>query len=306
LLVGELVLGTRRSGEHAAGARGWREPLQLVGVACAAHFGALLLAQAVLNACGLAAGFGQTLDYAAAMTRFEALGPRVLLDTLIDEWLVAFAPLSVTFLAGLARRGAVSAALVLALSLPVYLLATFVVLGGVVERGAYLLPLASLAALATVRALPAAAVALVLAAGAVFGVVRVVEHDDGHVTEAMAASVAAVAGDREVLLLIESELDLETCLVRMPERQFFTVDMLAGNPPEQLAAASAGIEQALRQKLEQGVAVFLSRRAVAYLADRGSHELNLSGPELLTFFRERFHLVPLGEEGMLAFRVEPR
>ncbi|MEM7201273.1 MAG: hypothetical protein AAF628_13460 [Planctomycetota bacterium] len=118
-----------------------------------------------------------------------------------NEWVAAFALLSLVWLAGFRRRRTRRSARALAALLPLYLLPTLLLLRGVDERGAYLLPLAYPAAWSVVGVWRRHVVAVFLLLNLTIAVVQVWRHDRAEVGVPNRAVVTELTGGRRVAVV---------------------------------------------------------------------------------------------------------
>ncbi|MEZ5990336.1 MAG: hypothetical protein R3F30_14690 [Planctomycetota bacterium] len=227
--------------------RDWRGALAPLAVACATH---VALGLAVSVASGGAGG--RQLGYFAPF--LADLAPvRELAAGLVDEWLLAFLPLSLTcfLVAGRARER-----LVLGLAVAGYLVLTWILTPGLSERGAYLHPLvfpAAVLALASPRRL----LLVLVAAGLALGVLRVRSHDAPVAGVGSMQAVVAVAEERPSFLLLASSAEEDPLLMVRPALPYlrvaeFLATMPAGGRAEavhallaRLSSDQAGLDRRL-------------------------------------------------------------
>src|SRR5690606_21113647 len=210
-----------------------------------------------------------------------------------QEWLLAFAPVSVTWLAAWFRPGERGLAAATTLGLAVYLGFSFAILGGFDERGAYLLPMGFAAALLTVRALPTAVSGACVGLAATLAVVQVLRHDD-HRHADVAAGIAAAVGEARPYLLLAEASDFELLFVHFPElrpvEDWWDGLDAGGFEPETVSAPGAlpALEAFLRSRLDSGRPLVITAAGVAYLEHPRYTEEWRAGPMLLEFLFERF------------------
>lgn len=291
----------------AAGALGqlWpRPPWRALCAGALAHAaGASLIAWALRPARGggsLADQVAFLRDYAADPHAWSNVGRVV-----VDEWFLAFAPMSVLVFAGLAVRGARPFAVFTTISLLVYLGCAYALLDEINERGAYLLPLALPAAWLTLRAfghrtaLVAAAVSLGLA------IAQVVRHD--HVAPAdWVQGLVELAGPKAPGILCR-DVDEQAAITRaLPEAPFVRVDSLMATADRGEAALPefcAMFDGLVQQFEAQGRATFIT--AAAYETMLGSGR-----PFFARFLHEhveqRFAVERVSRRGFTALRVRSR
>jgi hypothetical protein len=223
-----------------------------------------------------------------------------LLRTLVSEWLVPFAPLSLAWAWGRrpelrAERCAFAAVLVL------YLALSFALLGGHSERGAYLLPLAIPAASLSVRSLGRAAwPALALALGLAITAIRA--HDDPHAQRAFAAGVRALDGAPPAGLLLVERHELSACAIELPQVEAVFLPEVAGSAPGDWPQALHALRARVDDARARGAAWYLTRDGRAYLerADLPSTRWLLQGLE------QQYELVPAASGAFAGWRLEPR
>jgi hypothetical protein len=234
----------------------WQRRITLAVVAGAVH------AALVLLATGGVQQFGFVAKMAPISAGMEGrVGP-----VLAWEWLLPFAPYSLLFLAALRTRAARALAFVVLLSLPAYLLPSYLVLGVWREYGAYLLPVGVLAIAATVAVVPRAASLAALALSGGLAVAHVVRRDEPARPREYAAGVRELAGGRRVIVLGGAEVDLEAHYIAMPDVQVVMLTM----PPfvdAREPAAAAALCQHIDAVLQEDGVVLLSAHAESTLRD---------------------------------------
>lgn len=254
------------------------------------------------------------LDGAADLTRPVTWG-----RTLWIEWLLPFAPLSVLWLrpwAGRTRRR-IAAGFVLLL-VPYLTTAQLLAQHGG-EHGAYLLPLAWIAALCC-RPVGRALGLAVLASGFAIGVARIVAHDDPEPPRAYAAGFRALAGDGP-LLLLGHQRDFAAYFLHLDDLPLvFVGDVVTVNDPIRIERWVAGFDAAARRHLASGRRLFLSQDAWANLrtASRtGRWPLTDDPPTavtgaadapraLLRLLENRYRLEPVRALGFRGFELRLR
>ncbi len=259
----------------------------------------------------LAVGSGQTKNYSTNAQFFWQLADRNLgklqfLPAVIwHEWLLAFMPLSLAWIAAWFRPGLRAIGGALTLGLLAYLGAAFLLLGDTVERGAYLLPVAWPAAIATVRALPRAASLLVLAIGCMFAVQQVVAHDD-HRTDAFAEGFLQVSRDQPTYLLLATPLEFEAVATHFPSIEYWDGVQGGGLPPESMPKALPFFGMLLGNRIAAGQQVILTEGTESYLKHPSLTRSWQAGPLILEYLREHFTHEPIEAGGFRGHRLQPK
>jgi hypothetical protein len=231
--------------------------------------------------------------------------PATLPRTLWNEWLWAFAPVSVASLAGSCRARTRGLAFALLLGALPYLYVSQRLLAGHSEHGAYWLPLGALAAWATVWALPRAAATALVVAAAACALVEVKRHDDPERSSRLARGLRAVVSPADAILLTAGFRDVEAVLVRMPEASFNYVrlDRLAEHlrhHPEQVAPVLARLDEELGKWRAQGKRLFVTQELLDVVGQRRFLAAELVDRQILPHLRSRWRIEPVASEGFVA------
>jgi len=295
LLALLCVLGFAARSRRALGTQ---RTLALAALVLATHaLLALALARAYVALGWLEAGGASAKLVLRGYAEREASG---VLTTLVSEWLLPFAPLSIAWAWGRrpelrAERLAFAAALVL------YLALSFALLGGHSERGAYLLPLAIPAASLSVRSLgnaawPALALALVLAVSGIRA------HDEPQAQREFAAGLRALGGAPAAGLLLVERYELSACAIELREVEPIFLPEVAGVALGGLPLALLELRARIDAARARGAAWYLTRDGRAYLerADLPSTRW------LLQAFEQQFELVPVASGAFAGWRLDPR
>ncbi|MEZ5962759.1 MAG: hypothetical protein R3F56_02825 [Planctomycetota bacterium] len=222
--------------------------------------------------------------------------------TLLFEWVLPFAPLSLVALLLVRSTTAATTARAALLGVVLYCVPAAEILAGEIwERGAYLLPCVGPVAVAAAQALRARTLLLLALFGGAFGVAQVVFQErltDEYATVAAWACDAA-AGARPVLLVAEP-VDWGAAVVhagRLDHVQLESWKVRAG------VSGDAEIGEAIRAWLraESGLqhAPLVSARALAALAR------SADGRKLAHALRSAGHLEPVAAAGIEGFRLRP-
>lgn len=281
-------------------ALGMRRTLAFAALALAAH--AVLsfaLARAWVALGWLESGGASAKLVLRGYTAREAAGA---LRTLVSEWLLPFAPLSITWVWGWrskpelrAERCAFAAALLL------YLALSFALLGGHSERGAYLLPLAIPAASLSVRSLGRAAwPACALALGLAIAGIRA--HDQPAAHRAYAAGLRALESAPPAGLLLVERHELSACAIELPQVEEVFLPEVAGAAPDALLQALLALRARVESARARGAAWYLTREGRAYL-ERAQLP---STRWLLQSLEQQYELVPVASGAFAGWRLDPR
>ncbi len=301
-LAGMMFLALSGPGQW----RDWRS-LLLVAIMLTVHFGLIYGGSVVLQSLGLVVGVGHADAY---VRELEVLGEADWtwgMRTLWEEWVYAFAPLSLLVLSAAVSASGRRLLVAFALSLAAYLLAALILVGDHDEHGAYLLPLVFPAVLGVLHARPCWRRGLLwvaLTIGGSIGLMRILAHDDGSRSAAEAAEYREIVGERSAYLLTGSEADIETCMVRLPDQQFRHLSRYASLPPAELAAELVSMDRAMQGLLAAGTEIYITREAMTYL--ESDDVRNRSGRDLLAHLRENYRLVELPGMLFLGQRLRDR
>jgi len=147
------------------------------------------------------------------LARWDGLGSLPLVAW--DEWLVPFAPFGVLFLTGIVRRPLRPWVALFAVAAATYLAVSQALLLGLVEHGAYALPLALPAAAIAAAALPRAAMWTAVVAAALLGAWSVRDQDPIRIPDpALAAGIAtARAAHPEDTLFLMGWREIDSALL---------------------------------------------------------------------------------------------
>ena len=236
--------------------------------------------------------------------------PATLPLTLWNEWVWAFAPISLASLAGLVQARTRPLALALLGGALPYVYISQRLLAGHSEHGAYLLPLAALAAWITVWSLRKAAAAALVVVAIACAVTEVKRHDDPERSARYARGLRAVVPPADAILLCGGTRDVEAVLVRMPEAsfQFVRMDRLAEHlraNPGQLDPVLAQLDAALAKWRADGKRLFLTQELQDLVARRAFLAAELLDSRILPHLRARWRFAPVGNGGFAAQELLP-
>ncbi len=222
------------------------------------------------------------------------------------EWLWPYLPLSVAWLAGFRGQPTRALAWATLAALVVFVGASAVVLGHWQEHGAYLLPLAPLAASIAVRALPWSLAVAGIAASCLLALIAVGSHDRPERPRDYAAGVRELAGDRDVLLLIGDYADIEACFVELPGVEFFfaldTPALVASGDP----ALRAQLDGYIQRKRAANAAVYLTRAAEERLRAPQTQAQFPGAAMLHQHLRQQYHWRPVAARGFQGIELAPK
>ncbi|MCC6672308.1 MAG: hypothetical protein IT458_14695 [Planctomycetes bacterium] len=244
-----------------AAAPRWR----LLGIAALSHVSGIALVQALaawLDAATSAAG---SASFFAGVAGEAWARPHALGGFLLQEWLVPFAPV---VLLGPFARGAADRpdlrALWLAGTLG-YLAAGFSLIQDFRGYGCYLLPLASLGAVAAAQAFRPGILLGPTCAGLAIGIGLIVTHEVPHRSQTLAEWIDANGGPAGACLLLAAPLDVETLVLRRPGMPH--IDLRPSSNAEQPAAGIevGWLDQRIDAERARGRTVLVSRAAVEWL-----------------------------------------
>jgi len=271
----------------------------------AAVFVPFLLA---LPALGRAAGLSVEVSSAAAYVARDAMvfaaDGRRWLTTLVDEWLLPYAPLDLVAL-GLCLAGQVKgqARWLHAALVPYYLLCVFLLPNA--EHGAYLTPFAFPLALLVVRALRWPTLLVLAAAGLGGGVAWIVGHDRPELAATFARGVRAAARGARPYLLLGDHDEVKATLIGLPAVETALVLHAGAVLPEQLPAVLDRFDAILRPHFAAGDAVLLTAGAAQALEG-----VVPSGSRVLPALAARYRLercdVASGDAAFAGWRLTPK
>jgi hypothetical protein len=229
------------------------------------------------------------------------------LPVLWHEWLVPFFPLSIGAALLGWRRGARGFALALHLGLAVYwVVAAVLLVGDLVERGAYFLPLAWPAALIAVRTLPAAAPWAAASLALALAATQVRLHDRPATGREYAEGLLALEGGSNAVLLCRDSAEQEPLTRYAPTVATTRLDSLmqtADRGDAAYAEFCAGFDALMANFRAAGKPLFITVAAYEDLArsDR---------PFFVRFLSEhlhrRYHLAEARSGKFAAWRVTAR
>jgi hypothetical protein len=175
------------------------------------------------------------------------------------EWLLPFALVSVGSLAGLARRPTRRLAGATWTGVAVYAAFAACLLGGLRERGAYLLPLAAPAALTCARAMPRAAGWIMVACAAAAAVAQVRVHDGAAAEYArFARGLEDAAAGRPAVALVVARTERAACATLPLAVPCADLGAWVHVPAEHLAAGKAALPAALAALVPQEAPLLVS------------------------------------------------
>lgn len=289
-----LAAHARTRGEHSR----LRALARLALPLLLAHVASVSLLTFGLRAAGIEFDPGAGWAYLELCARRHGAQPELFPTVIWNEWLRAHAPWSFAALGAFGARALRPYTLALHLALAAYLALCFLMLATLDERGAYTLPLALPAvALGLLHAPRWLGLAAVLAS-ATLALARIRTHDEPERLAAWESGCTSVLGEAPALLLVGGGTDLETCLVRMPERAFLAVGKLALTPDGTRSALLAHAHHELDTRLRAGERLVLTREAEQLLLAGRAHGRSL-GADLLAALRARYEFRPL-ESGSFA------
>ena len=247
-------------------------------------------------------GVGQ-FSFVRQMTPVSIAMEGHVLEMVAWEGLWPFLPYSALFGGGLRRPAWRRLTMVVALSLPLYLVPSYLVLATWREYGAYLIPLAFPAAAIVVGVLPRGWTIGAILAAATVAIVHVVDHDHPERPREYAAGVRALAGGSRVHVLGGNEVDIEANFVAMPDTDFvmLTLPPFIDAPvrPPVLAALDGGLTTMLRR----GDVVLLSRGADAWLRQPGTTTVFPVAGDLLPHIEAHYELEAVRVRGFVGWQV---
>jgi len=270
----------------------WRRGLALALVAGVVHTAAIFVLANPLDSEGFVdRGFGhpQGIAYIPGVAW--------------QEWISVFLPISVTCLFAIRGKHRLELA-AFGIALVPYLYGAMRLLVGEPEFGAYLLPLALLAAWLTVAALPRPLPAILVVVSVVLAVARVVNHEGRwrKEYETYARGAEAAIGDDPAWLLIGDAAEMGPILVFRPRMRLVLLNQLAAVPPEKFDPAV--FDAFVAGQAAAGKKTHLTKGGRAFLAQK--LEPFPSGPILLAYIESHYELVPHRSGSFEAFELVKR
>jgi hypothetical protein len=220
---------------------------------------------------------------------------------LLHEWVVAFLPISATWLCAALRPELRAMAMVTGACVVAYSILSFALLPGLREHGAYLLPLAWPAAWLTARSLPPAILGIVLLGGLGSAWAQVARADDPTRAASYAQGFHQARSGATASLLIGDGRDLEACAVALPEVERVSVAALAVVP---CAALLPSVDLYLKNRLGDGRRVFVTQGAIELLSAASGHLPCATA--LLEHLRREYAMREVRCGGFRACRIEMR
>jgi len=291
---------------HFVSARGGRLERKFVAAAAtaiAAHLATVVLAVVALRWCGIPVNTESGWSYAAALARMHWDHPQLLARVTWNEWLVPFLPWSIAACGAFAVRALRSYALAFAAALIAYLALSWSMLATLDERGAYLLPMLVPAIGFSLRAFGPRWCLAGIALSLVVEVAQVRAHDRPEPLTAYASDCRAALGDRHVLLLVGNGIDLEACLVAMPDYDFIAVGPLGSAGGARSGELLRHVHDELRIKLREYDRVVLTKEAKALL-ELGGRRGHAIGPQVLESLHAAFRLSPIESNSFAGYWIE--
>lgn len=245
-------------------------------------------------------------DVVAYTTTFFANPPGlgVVPKTVFLDWLVPFLPISVMWFLAVFERGHRRETLGFGLSLIVYLGVTSVLIRGLGEQGAYLAPLAFVAALLTLAAFRRPMLAGLVALAIVVSVVSVIENDRPKGDARYAADLSTAVDIEHSYLILGTADEIDPVLRAGLKLDFFLItdslELLANvKSDEQRSSLLAAFDAALDAKVAEGRSIYLTDGALRIL-----HEDSSVTRELDEHLETRYRLVPVEHGTFRASRLE--
>lgn len=283
--------------------RTWRSHFGLAVAGLAAHGVVAALAASLLQPDRLAAPMGGQLEFLRGW-----IGDRVsvshLPQTLVQEWLLPLGPAAWLCWAAVGRRGLRRALLAFTVAWCGYLVAASVILQQIVERGAYLLPLAFPAAWLTARSLRRSWVWGAIAVTAALAVHEVRMHDRPMVADEFGAGIAALNERQPVFVVCRAWGERRALLRAAPRVPFVSAATLLQHVEDQGLDAAA-----FSMYFDATVAGMQRAGRSVYLSD-GARRLLRQTAALRAFatahLPARFELEPVVRAGFRGVRLVPR
>jgi hypothetical protein len=295
------------SGVHASGmilpallvpwflARTWKQPgpkLIPLGLFLACHgLLLLLLANPGHSAAFLQEGF------------HHPMGIEELPGILWYEFLWPFLPFSFTFLLALRYKSARAEVFAFLVALVPYLGGSLRLIAGDPEFGAYLLPLAPLAAYLSVRALRGYVLLLILPALWVQVSFRqIFEREQAY--ETRVDGLFTATQKKPGLLLIGDPEEFSAFLAKAPEYPLIPLNIVAQVRVADLPQLLKTFDSQLREEWKKGKQVFLTQGGKDYL--KNSQKSRGRGPLVLEYLQRNYRLIPLQAEGFKAWLLKKK
>jgi hypothetical protein len=222
-----------------------------------------------------------------------------------DEWLLAFAPISVTVFLGLLSARTRLLALAFCIGLTPYLITALRLLVGDQEQGAYLLPLAMPAAWITARLMPRPILVGLIALSALLSLQRVLQHDDPRAYRTYAQGLRQATGGRPLFLMLGDPAEVGPCLVYVPDARLMELDWVARLQPDIVRQSLPSFDSGVTSQWTDGRDVLLTAGGERFLAEAVAG-LTDGGPTLLAHIRSHYRLVEVQAPGFRALRLEAR
>ena len=262
--------------------------LRLAVVTVLVHGALVLAVSGAGDAAGEPAGLAHVVAFVARWSRDTLANPGLVPLVTWREWVWPYLPFSVLWLASFGtRQRFVGAAFLVALA--PFLAVTCLMLGSVVEHGAYLQCLVPFACWIAARTLPRGALVAAVALTALLGVQTVARAPGARRVDRYVAGVRAVSAGREPLLLVGDTVDLEACFVGLPSVPFVHVAKFAVDPDRE--AALATLDRMIAAKREAQEPVLLTGGAVRTLVEKEYREEVPALVEVARHLRTRYRLV---------------
>ncbi|MEO0481036.1 MAG: hypothetical protein AAF196_16315 [Planctomycetota bacterium] len=228
-----------------------------------------------------------------------------LTETFLNEWALAFAPLAVAFLCGLESRATRRLTVVTLLSTIPYFIATFAMLRGHPEHGAYFFAFPFLLAWLTVASLPRIASALLLLVALGLGLRDVQDYGDPQRHQAPADQVEALYPDRDCAFLIGGLIDTELWAVDRPDDKALYLPLYIFAGEAAFAGLLPNLDAILTEWFDEGRTVLLSPELIE-LSQPG--RLGLGGSDvlrnvLLPYLRATYDIVDLPSDGYAGWEI---
>jgi len=287
-----------------AEAPGWSAARRagLLGSALVVHAGVSLALPLLLRLCGVdwhPASSGGFLADAAARDLQLAWVP----NQVWRDWLLPFAPLSVSALLSIPRRP--GRGLVLLLGVAASLAATFVLMAPTTENGAYLVPLAWPAAWLVVTGLRPLLWALTAAGGLALGWSWIERNDDPDFGRAFVRDLRAEAAGRPQVVICGQHREFDACLIFGPELAWRELINEAGLPPDTVPFLVEHMRQWVAELSARGESVLVTEGTLQYLQAPVGPEQR-TGPRLRAAIEQAFMLEPVRRPTLRAWRLHPR
>lgn len=268
----------------------------------AVHYGGIrALGQVVTGSTDFLASSGGLLQSALSIP----VGAGEAATILWYEWLRAFLPASLVALACLFVRGHRREAIAVHVALVPYLGACIVVVKGIVENGAYVLPMALPLAWIAVRALPVGALVAGAGVGTAVALALMLPLRQDAREHAFSADVAALDREQPVWILTADAGELAAIVRDATSVAASSVVVLApagGLPPEMLPALCAAWDQAVAGANAKGQRVVLTRSAIDFLRDPAAPML----ARMMDDVDRRYDWIPVERGSFRGYEVRPK